>query len=191
PLDVAADDVGQFAHHVRDVLFADLLGTHGEERGRGVPGGLGGAGDHDVAVPGAGQRDGGADGARRVLPLALLERPDALGIEVRRPDLIGDFPQIIHGGGDVLAHEFAPVDTRPSRANFSIITSDVKGLMTYSCAPAASARTMWLCSLSVVTMTRVMSRSRASSRAAVTNSSPFMFGMFQSTSARFGTVSMP
>ena len=60
------------------------------------------------------------------------------------------------------------------------MASGVNGLITYSCAPAASARTIWLCSLSVVTIISVTPRHSGRPRTLVTNSSPFITGMFQS-----------
>src|SRR4029450_4189247 len=61
--------------------------------------------------------------------------------------------------------------------------------MTYSCAPAASARTIWLCSLSVVTIISVIALYFVSRRTAETHSPPFIPGLFRSLSARSGTAS--
>ena len=66
------------------------------------------------------------------------------------------------------------------------MTSSLKGLMTYSCAPAASARTMFACSLSVVTIMSDMSRNSSRARTLLMNVRPSITGMFQSTSATSG-----
>ena len=73
---------------------------------------------------------------------------------------------------------------RPSSSSLSRIASGVNGLMRYSWAPAASARTIWPCSLSVVTIIIVMPRHSRRARTATTSSRPVMTGMFQSMQAR-------
>src|SRR5918998_3980157 len=67
------------------------------------------------------------------------------------------------------------------------MASAVNGLMTYSWAPAASAFTIWVCSLSEVTIMIVTCRQAGLERTAETNCSPSITGMFQSTQARSGT----
>ena len=62
----------------------------------------------------------------------------------------------------------------------------MNGLITYSCAPAASARTIWPCSLSEVTIISVRARQAGLDRTAATNCSPSMTGMFQSMVHRSG-----
>ena len=67
------------------------------------------------------------------------------------------------------------------------MASAVNGLMTYSWAPAARARTIWVCSLSEVTIMSVIDRQAGLARTAETNCSPSITGMFQSTQARSGS----
>src|SRR3954462_2865933 len=122
-----------------------------------------------------------------ILVVRLHQRAHALRVQVGIPHLFQHLSEVVLIDLDFDAHEFAPVGTRPSRASFSIMAPSVKGLITYSWAPAASARTIWLCSLSVVTMTSVISRRRGSARTLVKNSSPFMLGMFHSMRASSGT----
>ena len=77
-----------------------------------------------------------------VLVVGRNQRADALRIQIRLPDLFHHLGEVVLVDLDFDAHEFAPVGTRPSRASFSIMAPSVKGLMTYSWAPAASARTI-------------------------------------------------
>src|SRR5206468_1745878 len=89
-----------------------------------------------------------------------------------------------HSGHDLTS---VSVGNKPSIASLSSSASGVNGLMRYSCAPAASARTICVCSLSVVTIMRVMPRVSGRERTAVTKDSPSITGMFQSTRATSGS----
>jgi hypothetical protein len=86
---------------------------------------------------------GGADDAD--LPVRLQRRAD------QPPYDAG----VVHDENRDGVHQSAPI---PSSASFSRSASGVKGLIRYSWAPAASARTIWACSLSVVTIISVMGR---------------------------------
>src|SRR6185503_10392359 len=90
------------------------------------------------------------------------ERVEAVRIQIGHPHLLDHLGQVALVDYQVHAHEWAPVGSKPSKASFSTIAFSVNGLITYSWAPAANARTIWLCSLSVVTMTSVIGRRRGS-----------------------------
>src|SRR5690606_6563629 len=110
--------------------------------------------------------DGRRPGGRQGL-LAGCGRQQRLRVDV-------GLPHLRQQGGEVLgaehdgAHATAPSRTRPSSSSFSTIASAVNGLITYSWAPAARARTRLPWELSVVTIINVMLRQSATARTRVT-----------------------
>src|SRR3954470_20904187 len=201
-LDIASHDVGKFAEGVLDVLRVEHRRRVLLEQAPGqFVGGGAGAGEHDRARPWAYDLDPRAHGAGHRAP----ERGDQelLVPDESQPCLLDDAPQsrLVEQLGDhrhpvgappALAgvlerrHSAAPSGSRPSSASLSRIASAVKGLMTYSWAPAASARTIWPCSLSDVTIMIVTARQAGLARTAETNCSPSITGMFQSTQTSSG-----
>src|SRR3954469_283680 len=202
-LDVASHDVGKFAEGVLDVVRVEHRRRVLLEQAPGqFLGGGAGAGEHDRARPGAHDLDPRAHGVGHRAP----ERGDQelLVPDESQPCLLDDAPQsrLVEQFGDhrhpvgappALAgvlerrHSAAPSGSRPSSASLSRIASAVNGLMRYSCAPAASARTLWPCSLSEVTIMIVTERQAGLARTAETNRSPSITGMFQSTQTSSGT----
>src|SRR5690606_32141491 len=83
-----------------------------------------------------------------------------LAVDHRGEHLLGDLQDGVAPGdlGDVdgAGHASSSCCTSPRSWSLSLMASGVNGLMTYSCAPAASARTICPCSLSVVTIISVM-----------------------------------
>src|SRR6478736_4063019 len=177
-LDVPADDVGDLAERVLQVLGADrLVGAHAQQgagqlvRGGGVGGDGGATGELAVHVHPGGQ--GLRGGGHLALPGA-----EVAGLPV---DHRGEHLVLLHGGG---GHTGSSAGTSPSRSSLSRMASVVNGLIRYSWAPAASARTIWPCSLSVVTIISVMVRQAGLARTRVTKVRPSITGMFQSMQAR-------
>ena len=84
-------------------------------------------------------------------------------------------------------HRTTSCGSRPSSASLSRIASAVNGLITYSWAPAARARTIWRVLALGGDHHDVTLRQAGLARTAETNCSPSITGMFQSTQTRSGT----
>ncbi len=130
----------------------------------------------DHALPLAGDGDGGRTSRHGAVAgrVSLVRRGGEQRVEaaeVRRPDLVDQLLQVVERRRRRAACSCRHLlrRSRPSSASFSTMASGVNGLMTYSWAPAARARTIWPCSLSVVTIIRVMSRQPALARTWVMN----------------------
>src|SRR4051794_438207 len=172
-LHVPADDVRDLAERVGDVLLLQLgRRVLAEQRPGEVGGGLPAGGEDDGAGPRTDHVDpAGQDVAGQLagdrhedLVLAHEGRPGVLGdrLDRRLVDQLGDDRAVLAaaaalaGVGDT--HRTASWGSRPSSASLSRSASAVNGLITYSWAPAARARTIWVCSLSAVTIMIVMAR---------------------------------
>src|SRR3954469_19209479 len=170
-LHVAPDDVGDLAERVDDVLVLELRRRVLAEQRPGEAGrGLAAGGQDDGAGPRADDVDpAGHDVAGELtrdrhedLVLADQRGPGVLGdrLDGRLVDQLGDDWAAVaaaaaHLGG---CHSATSWGSRPSSASLSRSASAVNGLITYSCAPAARARTIWVCSLSDVTIMIVIDR---------------------------------
>src|SRR3954451_2822987 len=201
-LDVAADDVGDLAEGVDDVEVLEHLGRGRPEQGAGeLLGGGASGGQDDGARPRADDLDPAGERLRRQITRQRDEH--LLLADQRDPHLVGDGPhgrladqvrddRARVGGAASLpgverGHRTTSCGSSPSSASLSRMASAVNGLMTYSWAPAASARTIWPCSLSEVTIMIVTCRQAGLERTAETNCSPSITGMFQSTHTSSGT----
>src|SRR5665647_1212987 len=184
-LDVATKDVRDLTERIHHVRLRDRLGlAQCEKRPRqvgrrgGICGQLQPARRHGAQVhPGmqrVGHRHRAARAGRQESGLAIDHGGEDFGGNG------GDVPGV-NGGGDY--HRGSSTGSSPSSPSLDASASGVNGFIMYSCAPAASARTTWSRSPSVVTMISVRSGHSCRARTAAMNSSPSMTGMVQSMQA--------